>query len=361
MTEQAYQQIHQVLLDEMCVSKKVLQCCGELSIFKHAVAAEWDGLDDGFQELHQAHQQLAELTGDAGLLLAINAHLWGAVFPLMNFAKTSQQADWLPGLLSGELIGGHAITEADSGSDVSMMTTQAVETSTGFCLNGCKLYITNAAIADLIIVYAKLNQHISAFIVRATDQGADFSQTMSCQGFASASLGRVGLTDCVIPKDRLLGQRGAGSQLIQAALSLERAFIFSGISGVMKKQLQDVVKYVNQRPILHNKQILQHKIVDMRLRLDTLELWLKHCAEYMDNGKRIFLISSQIKALAGDYFLQSSQDALHILGALGFTEQAQYSQWLLDAMACRLISGSSEIQKHILAAQMGLSNVKQPG
>jgi alkylation response protein AidB-like acyl-CoA dehydrogenase len=328
-------------------------------LLRHAVNEQYGGLGDSFRSLIRAHSELGLRTRDPGLLLAINAHLWGVVFPLLRFGTAQQQQDWLSGLLGGELIGGHAITEPQAGSDLNALLSTAVATKDGYRLQGHKRYITNAPLADVLVVYAKHEgaSSLSAFMVSRDDPGVEFRYGSGIKGCATASIGDVVLSDCEIPAERLLGKPGAGAVMLQLALEHERAFVFAGITGVMQWQLQRVTEYARSRSAgsdyLSGVQAVTHRIADMRLRLDTARLWIRECARLLDDGKRITLASAQAKLYASEAFLQSSLDAAHLLGASGL--ESELPGLVHDAMAGRLLSGSSEIQKNIIAAMLGLS------
>jgi len=305
----------------------------------------------------EAHIQKGRQCRDPGLILAINAHLWGTVFPLLRFGDPAQRRQWLPGLVDGNLIGGHAITEAESGSDPAAMQSQATPCNDGYCLKGEKRYITNAPIADILVVYARLEDKPSAFLVLPDDPGLSTTEDHTVLACKTAAMGEIHLEDCRIPSNRLLGKAGAGLTMIQSALEIERAFIFAGLAGLMESQLEQVIDFSRTRRSgqdhLGKHQAIAHRIADMRTRLDTVYLWLGECARLADNGKRISLVSAQTKLIASDAFLQSTQDALHILGARGLEESSGMTEWLNDAAAGRLFSGSAEIQKNLIAALLG--------
>ncbi|MGZ8215175.1 MAG: acyl-CoA dehydrogenase family protein, partial [Methylosarcina sp.] len=145
--------------------------------------------------------------------------------------------------------------------------------------------------------------------------------------------------------------------MIQQALELERAFIFAGIGGLMAWQLETVIRFSRERRVnnapLGKNQAISHKIAEMKVRLDTVRLWVDECARLKDNGQRITLASAQTKLFAAEAFLQSSLDAVHILGAGGLEEGNPMAELVNDALASRLFSGSSEIQKNIIAALLG--------
>ena len=340
-------------------AKYRLQTCAKAGIFRHAVPTQYNGLGNTFVELVKAHDSLGYQTRDPGLILAINAHIWGAVFSLSRFGSEQQKSTLLAALVDGEIISGHAITEPQAGSDVKALSSHFIESNDCYILNGHKRYITNTPIADMMIVYAKLKDtnQLSAFIVKATDDGVEFTASPKVSGCATASMGDIVLSQCTLPKSRLLGKPGAGATMIQLSLERERAFIFSGITGVMQWQLQQMVSHAKNRGSesvkLAEHQAVSHKIANMKLRLDTARLWITHCAKLLDANKRITSESAQTKLYASEAFLQSSLDAVHLFGASGLTDEM--TSLVNDAMAGRLMSGSSEIQHNIIAAMLGLS------
>ncbi len=338
-------------------SRQRFHYCADQGLLRHAIVSDLGGHGNGFSELVAAHQDLGQTCMDSGLLLSINAHLWGAVFPILNFGTPEQQKQYLTKLISGQSIAGHAITEVQAGSDLNALEMTATESDDKLILNGQKRFITNTPIADLLIVYARLNNKLSAFIVHANDPGAHFKDEAAVSGCYTATMGDVVLKDCCIPKTRQLGKTGAGNMMIQLAMELERAFIFAGLSGVMEQQLKTVIKFSRERKSngshLGKNQAISHKIAEMKLRLDTIHLWVNECARLKDQNKRITLASAQTKLFASEAFLQSSLDAVHIMGSRALIQGSPIKQLVDDAMASRLFSGSSEIQKNIIAALLG--------
>lgn len=344
-------------LSKIEAARRRLQGCADRGTFRHAVAETLGGFGNGFADLVTAHEKLGFASQDNGLILSINAHLWGCLFPVMHYGTEGQRQTYLSDFITGARIGGHAITEPQAGSDLTALSMSAEQTSEGFLLNGHKRYITNTPIADLMVVYARVNDQLSAFIVHREDTGASFTDSPQVTGCESAAMGDVVLRNCFIPFNRQLGKTGSGSMMIQQALELERAFIFAGIAGVMAWQLETVIQYSRERRVkgscLGHYQAISHKIAEMKLRLDTIRLWVNECARLKDGNKRITMASAQTKLFAAEAFLQSSLDAVQILGACGLEQGSPMVQLVNDALASRLFSGSSEIQKNIIAALLG--------
>ena len=343
-------------IGDIQASKQRFLYCAKQGLLKHAIAVSKGGNGNTFADLAVAHETLGKQCLDSGLVLSVNAHIWGTIFPVLNYGNEEQQ-NYLAKLLSGELIGGHAITEPQAGSDLNALEMNGESTNDGLLLNGQKRFITNTPIADLLIVYALLENKLSAFIVHADDHGARFLDSPQVSGCKTATMGDVVLENCLIPHTRQLGKTGAGNMMIQQALELERAFIFAGLCGIMDWQLQTVIQYSRQRQVngshLGKNQAISHKIADMKLRLDTIRLWVNQCAHLKDQKKRITLASAQTKLFASEAFLQSSLDTVHILGSSGLIDNNPIKQLVDDALASRLFSGSSEIQKNIIAGLIG--------
>ncbi len=324
---------------------------------RHALPERFGGFGDSFRALVRTHRELGKASHDPGLMLAVNAHLWGTVFPVLLYGDERQKERLLPKLLSGQWLGGHAITEPGCGSDVRAMNSRAEREREGYRLNGEKRYITNAPLADWLVVYAKLEGRISGFLVSRHDPGCRFTREGRLSACRGSATGGVMLEDCLIGPDRLLGKAGAGAQMIQKALELERAFVFAGIAGIMEWQLELAIRRSRERVSggvpLGRHQAVGHRIADMKLRLDTIDLWLRECARLCDEGGRLTLTSAQTKLFAAEAFLQSSLDAVHIMGAAGLEADAGLACLVQDALAGRLFSGSSEVQKNIIAALLG--------
>ncbi len=337
----------------------------DLGLLRHALPSHVGGMNDDFAALVAAHRRLGNASRDTGLILAVNAHLWGAVFPILLYGDDGQRERFLTGLLSGEWLGGHAITEPGCGSDVQAMQTHAEFSGGGFKLCGEKRYISNVPLADWLVVYAKLEGKITAFLVSRQDPGCRFNETGSLNACRGSVTGGILLDDCRLDANRLLGKAGAGTQMIQKALEYERAFVFAGIAGIMEWQLREVIRYSRDRRSggvhLGRHQAISHRIAEMKLRLDTIDLWLNECARLSDTGQRLTLVSAQTKLYAGEAFLQSSLDAVQIMGAVGLEAGNAMAELVQDALAGRLFSGSSEVQKNLIAALLGTGDAYRGG
>lgn len=340
-------------IPETCMDTK-LKLAASHGIFKHAIEQKYDGLGDKFDNLINTHKKLGRDSLDTSLILSINAHLWGTVFPIYYFGTNEQRNKYLSLLINGKLIGGHAITEPQAGSNTLLMETHAYKTKEFFIINGSKKFITNCPILDIMVVYTKVEDGISALIVKKADKGVTFKKS-TVTGFSNAPIGEILFQDCKIPADRLLGQIGSGQMMIQKVLELERAFIFAGILGVMEWQLEEVIKYskirrVSKSSSVYDLQAINHKIAEISMNFKIIDLLLHKCADLKDKDQRISLESAYTKLFSSEVFLHSSIQIAHIFGAFGLQTDQPFSQFVLDGLASTLFSGSSEVQKNIISS-----------
>jgi len=300
---------------------------------------------------------------DNGLLFALNAHLWGAVVPLLLFGTDAQQQRYLPPSCQGTLVGSLAVTEPEGGSDITSLRCTAVRRADGYELNGVKAMVTNGPIADLIVVIAKLqdSEHTSpetVFLVEGDVPGVVRESAAETMGLKSAPIGQLRFKGCRIPLEARLGDEGTGRSIFAQVMEWERAFILATSLGAMQRTLEEVVHHARTRmsagqPIAKH-QLVASKLVDIKLRLETSR-WLIYYAAWMKAaGHRIPLEASMAKLHTSEAWIQSCLDALQVYGGVGYLTERGIEQQLRDAIPSTLYSGTSEVQRGIIANWLGL-------
>jgi alkylation response protein AidB-like acyl-CoA dehydrogenase len=300
---------------------------------------------------------------DSGLLFAINSHIWTCESPILKFGTDFQKKKYLPGLCNGSLKGGHAMTEPDSGSDAFSMRCKAVKKGDKYIINGTKMFITNAPIADLLLVFAVTDSQkgfagISTFIVEKGFPGFSVGKPLGMMGLKTCPMGEVILQDCEVPVENRLGKEGAGSAIFNSEMEWERSCLFATHVGAMEKDLEECIRYVNIRkqfgkPIGKN-QAIAHKIADMKVRLELSKLVLYKVAWLKLQGKRAPVESAIAKLFASESYVENCMEALQIHGAYGYSTEMDLERSLRDSIAGKIYSGTSEIQRNIIASLIGL-------
>jgi len=310
-----------------------------------------------------ALQALGYGSHDNGLIFSINAHIWSGAMPIHRFGTDEQKQKYLPGMCDGSLIGVQGMTEPDSGSDAYSLATTVTDDGDHYTLNGSKMFITNAPVADVFIIFATIDRSkgwagLCALIVDRDTPGLTIGPNFHKMGLKTSPMSELVMQDCQIPKGNLLGKHGSGMMIFNHSIEWERACILASAIGTMERQLDECISYARTRkqfgqPIGKN-QAVSHKIVDMKLRLETSRLLLYQLGWKADQGDKIALEASMVKLHLSESYLQNSLDAIQIHGASGFMAETLIEHDVRDAVASRIYSGTNEIQKNIIAKNLGL-------
>jgi alkylation response protein AidB-like acyl-CoA dehydrogenase len=300
---------------------------------------------------------------DNGLVFSINAHMWTASIPILDFGTEEQKRRFLPGLCNGERIGGNAMTETGAGSDAYSLATTAERRGDRYLLRGSKCFITNGSVADVLVVYANANPErgangISGFLVEKGFKGFAFAETHDKMGLRTSPMAELFFDDCEVPVENRLGREGAGKALFAHSMTWERACILASAVGSMQRLLETCIRHARERkqfgrPIGSN-QLIQSKIVDMKLRLETARALLHQAAWLRGLGKSIFLEAALAKLHLSESWVRCAEDAIQIHGAAGYLRSGDVERELRDALGSRIYSGTNEIQRALVASLLGL-------
>ncbi|MCG8442112.1 MAG: acyl-CoA dehydrogenase family protein, partial [Caulobacterales bacterium] len=233
----------------------------------------------------------------------------------------------------------------------------------GHVLNAAKSYITSAPICDLAIVFAVTNADakqwgISAFIVEAGTDGFARSPVRDKMGLRSTQMGDLTLTDCFVPDANRLGPEGVGLSMFAKAMESERGYIFASQVGRMDRQLDEAVAYARGRKAFGQPigkfQSVANRIVDMKLRLETARTLLYKVAWLEDQGLPLSMEASLANLHLAECFVASSLDAIRVHGARGYVSEFEVERDLRDGVGGLIYSGTSDIQRAIIAGLLGL-------
>src|SRR4029453_16495647 len=177
---------------------------------------------------------------------------WSFQHPILTFGTEPQKQKYLPGLCRGDLIGAHGMSEQDSGSDAYSLRTKAESTSDGYLLNGTKMFVTNAPVADVALIFATFNPAkrmggVPAFLVDKGTPGFRVSRNIEKMGLRTSPMGEVILEDCIVPVESPLGAEGGGSSSFNSSMEWERSCILGGHVGAMEHQLEGCIRYARER------------------------------------------------------------------------------------------------------------------
>ena len=300
---------------------------------------------------------------DNGLLFSINAHLWACTMPILLFGTDEQKQTWLPGMASGELVAANGMTEPDSGSDAYALRTSAKQDGDHYILNGAKVFVTNAPVADLFVVYGRTGGKagfagITGFVVEKGTQGLSLGQRFHKMGLRTSPMAELVLDDCRVPADNILGRVGSGSMVFNMSMEWERLMILSTAVGTMRRIVDRCFDHAKERKIggtpIGKNQALAHKLVDMDMRVEAARLMLYKAAWEKGHVGVAMAQSAMAKVAVSEAYVQTCRDAMQVFGGYGYMEDYELERELRDALSSTLYSGTSEVQRTIMAALKGL-------
>jgi alkylation response protein AidB-like acyl-CoA dehydrogenase len=347
----------------MTFARDLWRALGEFGFLGLPVPAELGGSGADALTTVLAFEALGAGCPDNGLIFSIGAHLWSGVMPLVRFGSPAQQARWLPGLCDGTLIAVQGMTEPDTGSDAFALRTAAVRDGDDWVLDGAKTFITNAPIADVFVIFASTAPErgafgISAFLVEGDAPGLVVGRPFEKMGLRTSPMSELAFSGCRVPATALLGRLGNGMAIFNHSIHWERACIMASAVGTMRRQLERSIEHARSRTQFGQPigkfQAVSHRIVDMKLRLETCRLLLYRTAASIGSGRIDPMDAALVKLHVSESLLQSSLDTVQIHGALGYMTETEVERDVRDAVASRLYSGTSEIQRNIVAQHLGL-------
>jgi alkylation response protein AidB-like acyl-CoA dehydrogenase len=348
---------------EGLLARKAWQNCADFGILGLSIPEEYGGADADIMTTMLVMEGLGYGCKDNGLIFAMNAQMWSVQHPILTFGSEEQKQKYLPALCSGELIGAHGMSEPDSGSDAYSLRTRSTRVENGYVLNGTKMFVTNAPVADLAIVFATVDPEkgiggVTAFIVEMGTPGFSVSRDIEKMGLRTSPMGELILQDCFVPLENRLGQEGAGTSIFNSSMEWERSCILGSHVGAMERQLESCIAYARTRrqfgkPI-GKFQSVSNRIADMKIRLETARLILYKVAWLKKMGKSAVMEAALAKLYLSECFVDSSMDAVRTFGGYGYTTEFEVERDLRDAIGGTLYSGTSDIQRTIIARLLGL-------
>jgi len=302
-----------------------------------------------------ANEALGEGGRDGGLGLSLGAHWVIGSVPIWLHGSEELKRRWLPGLCDGTLIGSWASTEPEAGSDAGALRTRAVRDGDDWVLDGTKMFITNAPIADVCTVLARTGEKgVSAFVVDTRTPGFTVGRELDKMGCRSSPTAEVVLRSCRVPAASMLGVEGEALWRIAfECFDWERTVMVAGAVGGMAATLQDAVNYAKTRvqfgkPIAAH-QVIAHKLADMKINLEVCRTAVYRAAWLKQAGQPHVAEASIAKALVGKLSVENALECIQIHGGYGYTRDFPAERSLRDAKLASIGGGTTEIQKMILA------------
>jgi len=293
-----------------------------------------------------------------GFATLIGNHTGISTAGIVALGNEAQKKKYLPRMASGEWLGSFALTEPQAGSDPAAMRTTAVRKGDRYVLNGEKIYITNAGVAQIFTVMAitdrtKGVKGISAFIVERGFQGFSVGKNELKMGMHGCTTAPLAFGDCEVPAENLLGDEGMGYVQALKTLTTGRVTVSARCVGMMDKLIEQCVDYMKVRTQggkrLSEYQGLQWMLADMAVQRDAARLFTQRAIETLVRGERGTWDASTAKLYSTEALGRVADSAVQIHGGMGYMREAGIETMYRDARITRIYEGTSEIQRNIIA------------
>ncbi|MGQ0598191.1 acyl-CoA dehydrogenase family protein [Aquabacterium sp.] len=334
----------------------VVRQMGELGLLGMLVPPELGGSRTDDLSYAMAIEEVAAGCASCSTLMSVHNSV-GCV-PILKFGTPAQQAQWLPRLATGEVIGAFCLTEPQSGSEADAMKTRAVLDGDTWVLSGSKQFTTNGERAGMAIVFAVTDPELgkkglSAFIVDTATPGFTVARKEAKMGIRASDTCAITLANCRVPAANLLGQRGEGLKIALSNLEGGRIGIAAQAVGIARAALEAAKAYAAERvqfgkPI-DQHQAISHMLADMHTRLNAARLLVHHAARLRTAGVPCISEASQAKLFASETAEWVCSKAIQIHGGYGFLEDYPVARHYRDARITQIYEGTSEIQKIVIA------------
>ncbi len=337
--------------------------CGEFGVQGWLIPTAYGGQNLDILTVIYAMQALGYSCKDNGLLFGMNAHIWACEMPLLAFGSAEQKEKYLPLLASGKWIASHSATEPQAGSDIFNLTTTAQKKGDKYILNGNKHYVTNGAVADLFIVFASVDltlgeKGLTVFLIEKDTPGLIVSPLISTMGDRTAQVTRLTLENCEVLATNRLGAERAGMTIFSHSMEWERGFILGTAVGTMERILEQSINYARKHKqfgqSISKFQLVSTKFVDMKLLLESSKLHLYKMAWMKKQRKIAFLEAAMTNLYISEAWVELCMKALEIHGGNGYMTELGLERELRDALGSKFYSGTSEIQRNVIAKFMGV-------
>ena len=340
------------------------QKCAEFGILALPLPEAYGGSGSDALTTTLAMEALGYGCADQGFLFSLHAHMWAVEIPLLHFGTDAQKERYLPRLADGTWVAAHGISEPNSGSDAFAMATTAERRGDRYVLNGAKTFVTNAPVADLFLAFATIDKKkgmwgVTGFLIERDTPGLTIGKPIEKMGLTTSPMGEMIFENCAVPAENVLGQVGQGSAIFNHSMGWERSCILASTVGAMERQLETSIKYAQDRrqfgkPI-GNFQLVASRIVDMKVRLETCRLLLYRAAWTQAGGGMSPLDAAMAKLYISECAVASALDAIQVHGGYGYMKEFELERELRDMIGGRLYSGTSEIQRLVVARNLGLA------
>jgi isovaleryl-CoA dehydrogenase len=330
---------------------------GALGLHGITVSEDDGGLGLGYLEHVIACEEVGRASASVGLSYGAHSNL--CVNQIARWANPDQKARYLPKLISGDHVGSLAMSEAGAGSDVMSMKLKAEAVKGGYVLNGTKFWITNAAYADTLVVYANTSdggRGLTTFLIEKDMDGFGIGQKIDKMGMRGSPTAELVFDDCFVGEEQVMGPQNGGAGVLMSGLDYERT-VLAGIQlGIMQACLDVVLPYLRERKQFGKPigafQLMQAKIADMYVALNSARAYVYAVAKSCDAGRTTRFDAAGAILLASENAVKVANESVQALGGAGYTKDWPVERYYRDAKLLDIGAGTNEIRRMLIGREL---------
>lgn len=343
-------------------SRELWSRCAEFGLIGLPFPVEYGGGGSDVLTTVLAMETLGYVCKDDGLSFGINAQMWSVMMPIHRFGTPEQKERYLTRLCSGEWIGAHGMSEPDSGSDAFSLRTTARLDGDSYVLNGTKTFVSNAPVADVFVVFATVDRSLgslglTAFLVERDTPGFRVGRPLEKMGLRTSLMAELIFEDCRVPVENRIGREGRAVGIFNDSMEWERGCILAPCLGGIQRQLESGSAYAREREQFGQSigkfASVSQRLVAMKVRLEIGRLALYRAAWLKMNGQPASEAAAIAKLYVSDAWTQTCIDAIQLRGGYGFMTDYEVERDLRNAIGSTLYSGTSDIQRALIARSLG--------
>ncbi len=338
---------------------------GELGLLGITAEEKYGGSGLGYTEHVIAMQEISKASASVGLSYGAHSNLCVNQITLNGNEKQKQK--YLPKLISGDHVGALAMSEPSAGSDVVSMKLKAEKKGDEFCLNGTKMWITNAPNANTFVVYAKTNDEsekknncITAFIIEKNFPGFSVSPKLDKLGMRGSNTAELVFNNCIVPSENILGKLHDGVSVLMSGLDYERAVLSGGPIGIMSACWDIVLPYIVDRKQFGHSigsfQLMQGKIADMYTTMNACKSYVYNVVKSCDRGNITREDAAGVLLYSSEKAVWMSLETIQCLGGNGYINDYPTGRLLRDAKLYDIGAGTNEIRRMLIGREIFKKN-----
>ena len=327
---------------------------GGLGLLGITVDEDYGGTMMGYLAHIIAMEEISRASASVGLSYGAHSNL--CVNQIRRNGSAAQKKKYLPQLVSGERVGALAMSEPGAGSDVVGMKLKAERRGDRYLLNGNKMWITNGPDADVLVVYGKTEQGITAFVVEKGMRGFSTAQKLDKLGMRGSNTCELVFRDCAVPEENILGNLDKGVAVLMSGLDYERAVLAGGPLGIMAACLDVVMPYVHERKQFGQPigefQLMQGKIADMYTTFSACRAYVYAVGQALDRGETTRKDAAGAILYAAEKATWMAGEAIQAMGGMGYINETPPGRLWRDAKLYEIGAGTSEIRRWLIGREL---------